>query len=262
MGRKSIYEGTREERQRQAKRVYAEKQRALKKGGSVKGKHPKSWVKSLEKKLEAVGETKDEKPSERAGEPFADLPPLDLPASAPVAEEPADAPSSTDGASTESGEAASSEKKKAAKGDSQIFDTEQLELMATQLAHDATMVLGEYASSRGYFAFGEPFAKLAGIAAGVLVKVHATKVGISDEEAAAWVLGGIVGTNGVQAFRASRSEKAQKEKEEANGRARAAQTTERQHAANGTTVDPIQQAQRASEQRAAEGLVRSAGAIV
>ena len=254
MGRKPKYKTDAE---RHAAHLESKKRSRAKKKGHV------NWVKSLGKKLEAVANDGEDKPPETSGSPFADLPPLDIPSppEEPTSEgdaPPAAATSESSAPSADAESSASSSPKNAGK----IFDTEQLELMATQLAHDATMTLGLYASERGYFSFGEPFAKLAGIAAGVLVKAHASAVGISDEEAAAWVLGGIIGTNGVQAFRASREEAAQKAKAEANARASSAAKSEQQHATNGTVVPPAQQAARAAEQREAVGLVRGNTPVV
>lgn len=229
MGRPKKYK-TEEERKKASREAHA-RWRAKQKGEAPQKtkREPKSWVRRLERKLEAVAQDESsEAPSTRSGEPFADLPPLP---SMPASDAPTDGAGSTgsaedasatssDGSATPSQEvsgASSSGKTNSPKGEGEIFDTQQLEAMATQIAHDGVMMMGAYASERGYFALGEPFAKLAGVAAGVLVRVHAKNVGISDEEAAAWVLGGIVGTNGVQCFRAWREEQ---EKKSASEKAR------------------------------------------
>lgn len=237
-------EEARKEAQRAAKRKYKAKLAAV--GGTSSGpsdtkpREPKSWVKKLERKLEVVGTDDNAPMPERAGEPFADLPPLDLPASpsdvptgdAAANDSASDAGNASNASSpTPSPEAGGKTRGAGTKTESEIFDTAQLEAMATQIAHDGVMMLGQYAAERKYFALGEPFAKLAGVAAGVLVRVHAKNVGISDEEAAAWVLGGVVGVNGVQAFRAYRAEteaKSASEKARFDDRRKAAEEARKQ----------------------------------
>jgi hypothetical protein len=226
--------------------------RAPKHKGSKKGK-PKSWIKSLEKKLAAVGEQDEELlsiasrdsaevPPQRKGEPFADLPPLDMPnapsSDAETAEGSPTSETATPDTPTDSKETTSSTSS-GTSTEKKIFDTAQLEMMAEQAAFGATMALGKFAAERNYFALGEPFAKLAGIAAGVLIKVHAVKVGISDEEAAAWVCFGIVGFNGVQAGRAAYKEMKRKEEEKKRERASAVGRVEQQRQANGVTPEHI-----------------------
>ncbi len=222
MGRKPKFktEAERKAHQAEYQRQYRAKHR---KGSDASPKAaPKSWVKSLTRKLEAVATeggpgSASEPPPERKGEPFADLPPLDMPAPEPAdaSTESADSTTSASDAPSESEGSAPtptpSGQKSSQKPEAEIFDTKQIEAMATQLAHDGVMMLGAFASERGFFALGEPFAKMAGVAAGVLVRVHAKNVGISDEEAAAWVLGGIVGVNGVQAARAYSDEQKKKQ---------------------------------------------------
>ncbi len=274
--KKYATEAQRLEAIKETKRKWREKQKG-KPGAAASARQPKSWVGALGKKLQAVGEDiapeEAERPPERPGEPFADLPPLDLPTS-PTSGQPSgsgedgQSPSSTDanassaGAGEVSESNASTSGKSAANDNRKVFDSSQLELMATQLAHDAVMGLGGYAAERGFFALGEPFAKLAGIAAGVLVKVHAKNVGIDDEEAAAWILGGVLGVNAGQAFRAKLEEDKKKKEAKVNDIRSAVDKQQAERHVNGVTRDEVMQQTAKERDAARDEQARTGGAVV
>lgn len=210
MGRKALPPEERARRQKLSKaKHYAKK----------KGK-PKSWLNQLAKKMDAVGETaapampvEDATPPDRPGEPFADLPPLDLPGSAPAADSTSES-TQTDQPPSSDATAPSADSAKSKADEKQAFlNTEQLAEMVEGMVAQGTLKLGEYAAARGFFALGDYFAMLAGKSAAIIVRANATRLDIAPEEAAAWIVVGVAGTNGVQAFRAFRAErKAEEEK--------------------------------------------------
>jgi len=214
MGRPKKYHT--EEERKAAKRRERERWNEKRRKGGGKSR-PKSWIKNMEAKLDAAMETtgtavssEDQTPPDRPGEPFADLPPLDLPGtSAGSAESP-----ETPGASQEGQEGTSSPKEtpKADKADAAFINTEVMQQMAEDMIYRGTMALGVYAAERGQPALGEFWCRIAGKAAAVLVKAHAKDLNIDDETGSAYVVLGVAGVNGVQAFRAYKIEK-QKEQE-------------------------------------------------
>lgn len=242
-----------EEERKAAKRENRKRSRAKKKGV------PASWLKTVSEKLsEAAGDVvppKDETPPERTGEPFADLPPLDLPnTSAPT--ESTDATDSQD-----SSVASDAPKTDTPKPEPEIkLDTKELQQMAEGAAYATVMVLGKFAADRGYFALGEPFAKMAGQAARIIISARAAELGISSEEAAAWVLGGVVGVNATQAGRAWYEEykkKADEERARFDARRAAANAQRQQNGVNPTDVaeQRKQQVEHADEARRTSGPV-------
>lgn len=255
------------------KKYHSEEERkaarkAQKKAARAKRKGAKSWLGIVEKKLADVAdgvipEPKDETPPERSGEPFADLPPLDLPSSTPTAQD-ADKQSGSTSDSTnpsESSADATNASKPAASTPEIVFESEELQQMAEQMAYGATMALGTFAAERGYFALGEPFAKMAGQAARIIIKARAQEMGISSEEAAAWVLGGIVGVNATQAGRAWYAEYEKKKKEERMSHDAQRAAAEQRRQQNG--VSPVTVAeQRKQQQEHADEARRSSGPVV
>lgn len=218
MGRKRLYHT--EEERRAAKRASNEKSRARKKG---KGK---SWLKEVEKRVEAATSDEVETPK-GSGDPFADLPPLDLPSTSPDVASDADGKSSetaTDapGATPDSSSASESEPKQP------IFDTKVIEGMAEEAVEQAVRAMGVYASERGFMALGDPFPRVAGMGARVLIHKYAAATEMSDEDAAVWMLGIPLGFNGVQAGRAWMEEKRKKEEAERKAKTHAQQQRTRQ----------------------------------
>lgn len=185
-----------------------DEQRKERRRGQKRGKKVgKSWLKTVEKKLEDAAELEvDETPPDRPGEPFADLGPIELPSSAPnQTEESADSASesaSTSPSSETESTAATSGASGGTKAKDPFLGTEELAKMAAEMIEQGVLGLGQYAAERGMFALGEPFAKIAGASAAIIVKANATRWDVAPEEAAAWVLAGVVGFNGTQAFRA------------------------------------------------------------
>lgn len=172
-----------------------------------KGKRPVSWLAGVEKKLEAAANADDDTPTPVGDDPFANLPPVNLPTEPSVSEgdAPAESPASTSGEEkTEPG------KKPADKSDEpKVFmDTSQLQAMASDMVEAAVMHMGRYAAERGrVMVLGSDFAKLAGMAAAVIVKSRAAELNVSDEDGAAALLLGIAGWNGYQAYMANLDEK-------------------------------------------------------
>lgn len=215
--RRSKYKS--EEEAKAAQRAQQKAWRAA--NGRKKGGKGKSWLNSLAKKLDAASETtgstvssaEDATPPDRPGEPFADLPPLDLPGtsaeSAPSEEKP---DGSSEPTADTSSPKASADSTKARVEEKQAFlNTEQIAEMAEGMVKQGTLKLGEYAAERGFFALGEFFAELAGKSAAIIVRANATKWDVAPEEAAAWVVVGVAGTNSVQAFRAYRADRLKEE---------------------------------------------------
>jgi hypothetical protein len=238
--------------------------RKAKTGGSnrKKGK-PKSWVKSLEKKLEAVASDagQSERPPERSGEPFADLPPLDLPPG-----EPSDASTATESPTSENADpTATSETASAPSGAStstekQVFDTETLQKMAYGIGVGYMKLTSEIAIKGGHMAIGEDMWPIVGMACSVLVKKNAEKFAIDDETGSLYVIGIMGGFNGVQAVRTVIDERKRKEEEQKRERASAAGRAEQQRQQNGVSPELVaeqrkQAAQHANEQRTAGPVV-------
>lgn len=230
---------------------------------TVKAKGGASWLKKFAGKLE--DSLTEEAPKEAApptaeapageGEPFQDLQPVTLGGSADATE----ADTSTKETSTESGNAsaasdASTESlpEESSKQPRVTVDNKDLAKMAGAAVEKATLAAGAYAVQRGYFAFGPDMAEIAGQAAAIIVKAQATRLDISSEEGAAYIILGITGTNGVQAFRAYLDEKRKKEATDATQR-RAEQAARIQHQqANGVPPDAAAR-QREEEVRRAAG---------
>jgi len=171
---------------------------------------PKSWVKSLTAKLSDAAEP-DDAPPNTPGEPFADLPPLDM-GPAPEATDPAAAP--TEAAGDTSTSAPNDTAKDSPK--SKLFETTQLQGMAHGFVKDGTLALGKFAMDRGFIAFGEEFAEAAGISAAYLIKLHAAEMEIDDEKAAIYTIGIVSGGNLFQFARAYYAELEAKKKARAN----------------------------------------------
>lgn len=234
-----------EEERRTVRLAQMKAYRERNKGKSHKKKgKSKSWLSGLAKQLDSVSasttgttvSSEDQTPPDRPGEPFADLPPLDLPGtsagSAGSEEKPEGSPTPEGATSTPSPEA-----QKSKVDEKQAFlNTEQLAEMAEGMVKQGTLKLGEYAVARGFFALGEFFADLAGKSAAIIVRANAAKLDIAPEEAAAWIVVGVAGTNGVQAFRAYRADRL-KEEEKKNEPARAPAQPQQQHV-NGAPAEP------------------------
>lgn len=230
-------------RQREAQTASAPTEKRAK----SKPKGGPSWLKKFAGKLEES--VSDAAPTEATpatemaatteGEPFADLQPVKLGGSADATE----ADTSTKETSTESAAAsdasdASTESFQEESSKPRVtVDNKDLAKMAGAAVEKATLAAGAYAVQRGYFAFGPDMAEIAGQAAAIIVKAQATRLDISSEEGAAYIILGITGTNGVQAFRAYLEEKRKKEATDAAQR-RAEQAARIQHQhTNGVAPD-------------------------
>ncbi len=229
MGRPRLSDAERERRKKESKKKWRAKQRGFvpdQKASASPKSSPKSWVKQLSTRLEAVAEPEDADEGdaplpERPGEPFADLPPLDLPASPGAPSEDAPADSSAEGAATSTGEPKPSPSGDTSKGSAKetkgkVFDSEVLQKMAYSLGVSYMKLTGEYASARGYFAFGEDIAKVVGMACSVIVQKNAEKLEIDDEEGAAYVVALFGGANGVSAGMAYMNEKKMRKEAQAH----------------------------------------------
>jgi hypothetical protein len=167
----------------------------------------------------------DELPPSNPGDPFADLPRLDLPNTAPPS---GDAPTDAD-APSDTGKATEAKIE---------FSNDELVAIAENLVTDAMNASAAYCNERGFFAIGGPFSKIVGKAAGVIVKAQATKMEVDSEEGAAWILALAGGTNGVQCFRAYQADR--KKAETTNGKP-SAQAPQQPTGAPGS-VSPIRPA--------------------
>jgi hypothetical protein len=229
-----------------AQAKYRAKKKAERDGGAAapveaKSKGGTSWLKSFTGKLEeSVGG--EELPTEGKGEPFADLPKVQLPGPSANAEGEGGSGQSEGGGTSEtnpspSTDAASASTEKTSSSDSKPsidIDNKELAKMAGEMVRGATLALGAFAAERGFFAFGDDMAKIAGTAASVIVRAQATRLEIDSEEGAAYIIMGITGTNAVQAGRAYLDEKRKKEEMRANEQRAAAAIRTQHQAVNGT----------------------------
>ncbi len=208
MGRKPKYKNDRE--RKEAAREATRRSRAKK-----RGEKPTSWVKTLESKLDDAAAsvstaTPDAKlPTPTSGNPFEGLPTLDLPTP------PSESGTKEGEAGAASAEAGAEGSPSAAKDPSSdektsgkvVIDVEQICGMVCPAIEKGVQAMADYAGERGYIALGHPFPMMAAQAARIILNKRAEDIGMDEEEYAAWVLGGVVGVNGVQCFRAYKDEK-------------------------------------------------------
>lgn len=202
------------------------KESTYKPRGKAKGQ---SWLRTVAKKMseaeEAVSPTTDAPPS--PGEPFADLPPIEVPgtssddapgagdSSGQAGDDSATATAPNAGPATSSGKRAPTGSAAADLG----IGTEELAAMLGDAAEQYVTLTGAYAAERGFLAFGGPFAKIAGASVRVIVKSQAATLEIDPAEAAAWIAASIIGGNSVQAMRAYKDEQKKQEEAKTNERA-------------------------------------------
>ncbi len=209
---------------------------------------PQSVASILGAKIEAATEAAsdalvdDELPTPKGGEPFADLPPLDLPSTSDSDSSSSSNPGAEGAASSETEKAASDEKKEEPKPDAPkkpTFETKELAKMAEAMIYDVTVKTGAIAAAAGFFAWGEDMARIAGQSAALVVMSYSAKMDAPPEEVAAYIVLGITGTNAVQAFRAYKAEQETKKAVERKPDVQPVAPAVPQHAhANGSPVGP------------------------
>lgn len=276
MPRKKLSEAERIERIKESKRRWKAKEKA-KRGGSSPSASPSktkpaSWLKEATRKLEAAAESMgpdegEEKPPERSGEPFADLPPLDLPS---TPESPAEATatpedSATDAGRSQTGSASGSSADTSSptpKVDPKAFDTDMMQKMAYGLGVMYMEKTAEFCAERKFFAFDASFAPMVGMACSVIVKRNAEKFNVDDEEGAAYVIGIFGGVNGVQAIRAAMEEHNRKKAEIIDVTRTSAAAKQQEQHVNGVTRAEQQQQSQAERDRARDDAARTGGSVV
>jgi hypothetical protein len=272
MGRKPKYKSDADRKAAAAqyqreRRARMKEQKAAPVETKTKTRGNPSWLKKLTGKLEESVEAPSE-PTESAplpetpGEPFADLPKVSLPGSdSATPDETASVGTSSEGTSTASAEASAPSGSTSDDDKPRIeVDNKELAKMAGEMVKGATLAAGAYAAERGFFAWGPDMADIAGKAAAVIVRAHATRLDISSEEGAAYVILGITGTNGVQAFRAYLDEKRKKDEAKAHEKRAAGAVVARAVHANG--VPPGAPAERAASEAAAAARRVEQGPVV
>jgi hypothetical protein len=272
MGRKPKYKSD-EDRKAAAAQYQRERRARMKERkaapvqAKTKSKGNPSWLKKLTGKLEESVEPPSE-PTESAplpetpGEPFADLPKVTLPGASPESETDGTASADTPSAGNPTASAEAGPTSSSTDDDKPRIEVDNKELakMAGEMVKGATLAAGAYAAERGFFAWGPDMADIAGKAAAVIVRAHATRLDISSEEGAAYVILGITGTNGVQAFRAYLDEKRKKDEAKAHEKRAAGAVVARAVHANG--VAPGAPAQQAAADAAAAARRVEQGPVV